>query len=109
MKRIAVAASLCALALAAAAQSTFTKLVFTTVDAVKMEYNAVLVTGVQQGETAASTASVYCASNAECPKQLEGCTKLAMLALSKPGQYVFEIEKQSYTSFDRCTLRRAAP
>jgi ABC-type sugar transport system substrate-binding protein len=109
VKRIAAAVSLVAIAAAAAAQSTVTKLVFTTVDAVKMDYSAIYVTGVQEGATEASTAPIYCSSNTNCPTQLQNCEKIALLAMSKPGQYVLEIEKQQYSTFDRCTLRRVAP
>lgn len=106
MKHI-LAVVVAAVAVATGAQ-TVTKLVYTTVDAVKMDYQAILITGVQEGATTATTASVYCSSTS-CSDQLEKCQKLALLAMTKPGQYVFEIEKYSSQTFDRCTLRRVAP
>ncbi len=101
MKRIVIV--MAAVAAAAAAQTT-TTLVFTTVDAVKMEYaNRMFVTGVLEGATEPVTRQIYSST----PEHLQNCEKLALLAIAKPGQYLLQIDYAYSTN--ACTLRRVAP
>jgi hypothetical protein len=116
MKRAFLAAVLSAAAFAAVAQTSTvqTTYVFTAVDSVKMDYQYVWVTGVQEGATTTSLAAVNCnlssASSFDCTTHLQNCQRLALLAMTKPGQWLFVIERgYPGASFASCELRRVAP
>lgn len=91
---------------AARAQTTAT-LTFATVDGVEWYGTAQLrITGILQGEAAASTRIVYANSALE---SAAACERKALLAMSKPGQYVLTVTQPSATSAFACGLTRAAP
>jgi hypothetical protein len=103
MKRLVLAA-LAALAVRAEAQTVPPVHVFTTVDAVLIEWSNVYVTGVVEGETAARRIGfVFSSSYAS---QRESCERLLLLAMSKPGQY--RVHLQQYSLLATCTLERVA-
>ena len=116
MNRLAIFVLLAALAAPAFAQSTIPvgigvgqTVVFTTVDAVQLVSNRFYVTGVVEGEAAASTR--YVTFNANDPELNRGaCERLAVLALERPGRYRLEVAyyPPNYQG-STCKLVRANP
>jgi hypothetical protein len=111
LKRTVLAAALAVLLLGAArdatAQTTVTVYVFTTVDAVKSSVDRLYITGILEGTSTPATRAIQVAYS-QYYSHLENCERLAMLAMTKPGQYVLEITRPS-SSYDTCELRRATP
>lgn len=76
---------------------------FETVDSydVRGGPSQVVVTGVLQGEAAPTTLtfrySATSSSSYESPRTFERCERMALLAMSKPGQYLLEL-RQEYSS-----------
>jgi hypothetical protein len=77
---------------------------FTTVDSYDVQATPfrVVVTGVLQGQQAPTTLSfqysTYSSSSYESPRTFERCERLALLAMSKPGQYLLEL-RQEYDAY----------
>lgn len=95
------------------AQTSTAPVVFTTVDAVKVDHNELVITGVVQGESAASDRTFYfnfsTAGSFNAPwEQRQSCERLALISQAKPGQYLFEVEWQSY-GYPKCRLSRVTP
>lgn len=107
MKRFVVAVTAVLLLAGSVARAQTTWFAFTTVDAVNMETNRMSVTGVLEGAAAASTATFYFTSGA--PDLLQNCQKLALLAMTKPGQYLLKINPGVSYGYPQCTLARVAP
>jgi len=85
--------------------------VFVTVDAVQVKYYQVIVTGIVQGEATPSTYYVQLSASdaAASTGFMQACQQQALLAMSKPGQYLLEIaDGTSYVS-SRCKLSRVSP
>lgn len=111
LRTVALLALLAALAASpAAAQTTSSSWTFETVDDVQVYTNTsyaspqvtVTVTGIVQGESAATTHSAMIVDEARATA--EACERMALLALSKPGQYRFTLSGVS-----GCKLARVAP
>jgi len=104
MTRAAFLALAAALALPVFAQTGYTTVVFTAVDAVSLRSSGIQITGVPEGAAApvTSTWSVYSASYAEA------CERYALLAMERPGRYRLEV-LSSGSSLQYCRLVRAAP
>ncbi|HET9449705.1 MAG TPA: hypothetical protein VFO83_02430 [Aggregicoccus sp.] len=88
---------------------------FETVDSydVRGGPSQVVVTGVLQGEAAPTTLvfrySAASGSSYESPRTFERCERMALLAMSKPGQYLLELRQDSvsgYTLQVGCKLTR---
>lgn len=93
--------------LAAPGQTATATFVYTTVDAVERHGPYVLnVTGILQGDAAATTKQYYLSTSG--PDSIQACEKTALLALAKPGQYTWTVNVYSSTSAT-CTLARATP
>jgi hypothetical protein len=107
----ALAAALAAgLAAAQALPYAYAPKVFVAVDAVSVQGNTVVVTGIVQGEQAPSTwaAYTYGSSSVDPGQWASSCHRTALLAMAKPGQYLLEIQSQgSYPAY--CKLTRAVP
>ena len=109
MKRTVLFAVLCAVGVPTVAQTT-TTYTFAAVDAVKMDYTELQVTGVLEGSTDPIDITVSCRSAASygyCTQQMEICNKYALLAMMKPGQY--QLQWEPYWYGDRCALKRVSP
>jgi hypothetical protein len=67
-----------------------------------------------KGDAAPSTRNVFynCASNyndnSELMIRLQSCERLALLAMTKPGQYLLEVEASNYY-MPGCKLTRVSP
>ena len=86
--------------------------VFTTVDAVSVTANYVEVTGIVQGEATPSTWKTYTYLSTVDPTAWAAmCQRNALLAMSKPGQYLLEIYYSSttYSPYSYCKLTRVNP
>lgn len=98
---------LCVAGLARAQSSLPAPVVFTAVDAVKLEYSKLSITGIVEGEAAPRTVAFYFAST---HFRQESCERLVLLAMEKPGQYLLTMQNQTYSSSDaNCSLSRANP
>jgi len=113
-RTLALGLSLAPLALASA-QSTPPPLptyVFTAVDSVELSDSGFMfkVTGVIQGESAPQTVelqSYFSSVNNyyQSPHTAERCERMALLAMNKPGLYLFEVQQEPFSTF-RCKLTR---
>jgi hypothetical protein len=87
--------------------------VFTTVDAVSINLNCVEVTGIVQGESTPSTWRTYTYSTVttvDSTGWAAMCQRNALLAMSKPGQYLLEIYfSGSISAPSYCKLTRVNP
>ncbi|GEJ57547.1 hypothetical protein AMYX_22880 [Anaeromyxobacter diazotrophicus] len=91
--------------------------VFTAVDAFSYDPYACRFTvrGVVDGDPAASdrTFAYTCESttnpNYELRRRLESCERLALLAMAKPGQHVFQVTPYVNYYFPACKLTRVNP
>jgi hypothetical protein len=118
MKVLALAAAAALLSAAPASSqaqtSTPPPVVFTTVDAVKVDHMQLVITGVVQGEAAPSDRAFYfdfsVGSTYSAPyEQRQSCERLALLAMAKPGQYLLEVQPAAYGNYTKCKLSRATP
>ncbi len=124
MIRTAALALACALALPALAipaVGTFipggTTVTFVAVDAVKVEDNYLVVTGVADGDAAPSTRYVFfdlASTYGEiAAPNLEACERFALAAMERPGRYRLEVTqgRSPYNppAASGCRLVRAAP
>jgi hypothetical protein len=83
---------------------------FVAVDAVETGYQRLTITGIVIGEASPTTREFYfsATSPSQFEVQLASCVRLALLALNKPGQFVFQVEYVSSGS-PKCKLARATP
>ena len=123
MKRVSLAAALVVLALgtvsAASAQTTLPPpVVFVAVDAFSYDATACkfTVTAIVQGEAVASDKvfSYMCAGGTlnldELKRRLESCERMALLAMAKPGMYLFQVTPYfNYQVSPACKLTRVNP
>lgn len=78
--------------------------VFETVDSydVQGSYMRLTVQGVQQGQETPSSVTfgytINSSSTSDHPRSFERCERLALLAMSKPGQYLLEVRQENYFS-----------
>jgi hypothetical protein len=94
----------------ASAQSVET-FVFETVDSYELLQgtNQLSITGILQGEAVARTIAIPSASNntTTYESRVRACERLALMAMSKPGQYYFELRRFStYQPVQGCKLTR---
>jgi len=100
------------LAAAQAVPPANTAKVFTAVDAVKAEDYKVVITGIVQGDGAPSTwsAGFYSSSDGALISQfVNSCQTQALLAMTKPGQYLLEIQSGTISLRPFCKLSRVNP
>jgi hypothetical protein len=115
MKRLLLAGAAAAALVSAApadAQSGVTRYVFVAVDAVEVRYSQFAVTGVLDGESAPQTVTVSFASSTNgstSGDQVAACEELALLAMTRPGQFRFEIQTFTGSSYNACKLARVTP
>lgn len=113
MKLLAIAAAAVTLSLGlgigARAQTT-ARYVFTTVDAVSSYVTTLSITGIQEGQAAATEVRVYFYAYDEAAKAMviQSCERKALLAMNKPGQYTFEVSWSTY-GYPTCKLTRVNP
>lgn len=113
-RSLALGLSLAPLALASA-QSTPPPLptyVFTAVHSVELSDSGFMlkVTGLLQGESDPQTValeSFFSSLNHyyQSPQAAERCERMALLAMNKPGRYLFEVQQEPSSTF-RCKLTR---
>ncbi|HSD22506.1 MAG TPA: hypothetical protein VLC54_20820 [Anaeromyxobacter sp.] len=111
MKRLLLAGAAAAAlvtAVPAPAQTAATRYVFVAVDAIEIQYTTVRVTGVVDGESAARTVTASFYSGTTSVDQVAACERLALLAMTRPGQFRFEI-LQASSSTVVCKLARVTP
>jgi hypothetical protein len=99
------AAFLTAPAVAGAQTVTLGTFVFAAVDEVALGATF-SITGVLQGESAATTRSWYVSTSTS---MFETCHRYALLAQAKPGQYLLEVTVSGSGYPSACRLRRAVP
>jgi hypothetical protein len=112
MKRLLLVAVACAFALSAAAQTiTWSRLTFATVDAVRLAPSGDLfVTGLLAGELA--PAEYRLNRGTYTGIDYAECRRLALVAMSKPGQYLLSFDASPATAYwyvRDCRLERAQP
>jgi hypothetical protein len=110
MKRIALPALLAAVLAAGPTrgQTTTTPFVFVTVDAVALQSNRLVITGILEGE--AVPVERWIQSNlTDSVGWMQACEKLALLAMTRPGQYRLEIGNPPPSLSTTCKLSKASP
>jgi hypothetical protein len=118
MRRLAfglAALILAALPWGSRAQTTATVYTFVTVDSVEVVTSRLTITGIEQGASAPSTQYVYFSSPSSTSDlgsaDLQACHRMALLAMSKPGQYLLTL-RPYYSStyyYASCKLTRVNP
>jgi hypothetical protein len=97
------------LSIASAQSSAEEVYVFETVDSYDLESNVWLkVTGILKGEAAPRTIAVTASYSGAYEQHVRACERLALMAMSKPGQYYFELRRASYSPLplNGCKLTR---
>lgn len=111
MKRLllaGVAAAALVSPLPARTQTAATRLVFAAVDALEIKASVFSITGVVDGESAARTVNIYFYSGSSAyPDEIANCQRMAILAMTRPGQFRFEIQDDAYAT--ACKLARSTP
>lgn len=89
---------------------------FVTVDAVQVDYSYLTVSGIRQGDGAASDwrFTFYIPSSPTEPgravAQIQSCERMALLAMAKPGQYLLEVVMPASSYGEpSCKLARVIP
>jgi hypothetical protein len=88
---------------------------YITVDAVEVNWNRLAITGVLNGQASATTETIHfsgtgAGNGPEFEFQIQSCLRLALLALNKPGQFVFEVDRPPVAgSLPKCKLTRTGP
>lgn len=91
---------------AARAQSSAVTHVLTTVDGVEWGGSSELViTGIQRGEQAATSITVRLYGT----EAIASCERKALLAMSKPGQYLLTLYSPYAGAYTSCGLTKVAP
>ena len=102
-----------ALCFGARAQVAATPYVFVTVDAVENENGQRLrIKGIQQGQSTATEVYVdlYVSGDAAASAaRVQSCERLALLAMNKPGQYLYQVGATSSYGYRGCRLTRLNP
>lgn len=98
------------LSIASAQSSAEEVLVFETVDSYDLESNVWLkITGILQGEATPRTIAITASYSGTAYEQhVRGCERLVLMAMSKPGQYYFELRRSTFTpiQLNGCKLTR---
>jgi hypothetical protein len=104
---LALAGALAAPARPARAQLV-TSFAFTTVDSVAIQNGRFIVKGVVQGDAAASEHFFNFGSSlvVNSDGTIDACNRMALMAMSKPGQYLFEMTASSGFNVPLCRLTR---
>ncbi|WP_243338149.1 hypothetical protein [Anaeromyxobacter soli] len=110
MKRLLLAGAAALLsAMPALAQTAPVRYVFVAVDAVEIRSTTTIkVTGVVDGESAPQTVTMTL-SNSSGVDSVAACERLALLAMTRPGQFLFEIQGSTTYNLNVCKLARATP
>ncbi|MFY0572243.1 hypothetical protein ACN28E_51580 [Archangium lansingense] len=106
--------SLSPLTIASAQSSSIETFVFETVDSYEILSGVyqLNVTGIIQGEAAPRTIAIPPSTNANTTYdvRVRSCERLALIAMSKPGQYFFEVRRGSSSVYGQplqgCKLTR---
>ncbi len=103
-RTLALCLSLAPLALASA-QTKPPIYVFTTVDSIDIQssWNLFRLTGILQGESTPRTIEVGYSNSPN--NAFERCERLALLAMNKPGRYLFELRQDDFADL-ACKLTR---
>ncbi|WP_242339853.1 MULTISPECIES: hypothetical protein [unclassified Anaeromyxobacter] len=109
MKRLLLAGAAALLsAMPALAQTAPVRYVFVAVDAVEIRSTTIKVTGVVDGESAPQTVTMTLSSSSGVDS-VAACERLALLAMTRPGQFLFEIQGSTTYNLNVCKLARATP
>ena len=113
MKRLLLAGAAVAALVAAAsvhAQTTPPRYVFVAVDAVETRANLFTVTGVIDGESEARAVTFTFSDSSSTTARVDvaACQRLALLAMTRPGQFRFEVASANYY-YPACKLARVRP
>lgn len=112
MKRLLLAGAAAVALVSAApapAQTGPTRYVFVAVDAVEIQSTTVRVTGILDGESAVQTVTATFSLGSSTVDQVAACERLALLAMTRPGQFRFEIQAGATYSAGVCKLARVTP
>lgn len=95
----------------ASAQSSVETFVFETVDSYELLSGAsqLSITGILQGEAAPRTIPIPAATNntTSYEGRVRACERMALMAMSKPGQYLFELRRfGTFQPVHGCKLTR---
>jgi hypothetical protein len=82
---------------------------FVAVDAVSIQNQSVVVTGVLQGESAPSSWRVYGHYSNDYVGWAALCQRSALMAMASPGKYLLEIRQTGNYDGSTCTLSRVNP
>ena len=110
MKRLALLAlaATCLAPASARGQVTYPAVhVFVTVDAIEMDAY-LSITGILQGEAQPSTVAFNWLYSSTFSFR-EECQRAALLAMTKPGQYLFEVRQKYAGALPTCKLTRVNP
>ena len=109
--RLAVVVAVALWCGSARAQVAPTEVVFTTVDAVESNGSVLTVTGIVRGDSAPSAQPFYFtyAPAGELVASVASCERKALLAMSKPGQYLLTIWRPGPYDLLPCKLTRVGP
>lgn len=97
------------LSIASAQSAGEESFIFETVDSYDLETNVWFkVTGIIQGEAVPRPISVSANYSGAYEQHVRACERLALMAMSKPGQYHFELRRSTYTPIQLmgCKLTR---
>ncbi|WP_041448489.1 hypothetical protein [Anaeromyxobacter sp. Fw109-5] len=113
MKRLLLACAAAALVAATAqAQTALPRHVFVAVDALEIRANLFTVTGVLDGESEARAVTFTFSSSSTSSERddVAACQRLALLAMTRPGQFRFEVAGgTTYYQYPACKLARVTP
>jgi hypothetical protein len=114
MKRLllAGAAAVSLVGATAQAQTAVPRHVFVAVDALEMKANVFTVTGVIDGESEPRTVTFTFSSSSTSSERddVSACQRLALLAMTRPGQFRFEVAGgTTYYQYPACKLARVTP
>jgi hypothetical protein len=85
------------------------KVTFVTVDSVYMHWTTLRVTGIVQGEASASEYEVsFLSSSDPSAGRIANCQRLALLAMDRPGAYLFTLRNEG-SNYYSCRLTRVNP
>jgi hypothetical protein len=89
-----------------------TGVTFATVDSVYAYASTLRITGIIQGESSPAEREVtfYSGDTAAAVTQAASCQRLALLAMERPGAYLFKLWKEySGSGYYSCRLTRVNP
>ncbi|OJT19196.1 hypothetical protein BO221_37520 [Archangium sp. Cb G35] len=92
------------LTIASAQSATESVFLFETLDSYEIKsLNWLKITGIVSGEATPRTVEVNAGVSESYSQYLRACERMALMAMSKPGQYYFELRHATYYSSPQVT------